>query len=1075
MSVFEYILSPFIFIIKNIFLFSYSLTGDYGLSIIILSFIISLLLLPVFILIEKAKKRDDIIKNKMQPLIDEIKRVYKGQERYYYIKTINRQHNYSSLKALIPILSLLLQIPFFIAAYQFLENFEPLKNVSFLFIKDLSSPDGLFGFINILPILMTIVNLLTAYFYTRNGNTSERKQMVIVAGAFLVLLFSLPSGLVLYWTMNNVFSFLRLFITNPEVFKRNKSSINFTLLKANFKDLLPKLRFVLLFVFLGLVFSQVLWAITHNFDNIIYRIIVSTVVALIVTVFYGLVKVYYKNIVDKIFSISVKPWVVFMLLFMSVYFYFASKYYFTGANEDLSIIALLLLIPLQYISFVYFWKNKSKIKLFNFIVLVILLLGIFQLINMFSIINGEIFKIDSSSLFLSTGENSYLGLILAGIMFSIITLFFFVKFELKERLVIEGNWKIFSLSLLYILGLILFWNPLIVYASFAENFSFPASNIFVYNFIIFIIFIISLGVIYFVVPKKIKKLLEYFTLFISVIVFLYSSIIPFDVGTLQVNFFSEESNLAAPIIYFIGEAIFLFAIAFGIFKLMKRKFIRYIIIGLILINITITAKALYLSISTGNFLNITEGNNKNGKYNNRIPFSKTKKNVLYYIIDGAQGWYMKDIIEKEPELANVFEGFVWYPNTVATSNYTYASVPSMIAGQDFTIENMNKKSDLTISQKITEATEHFYDKIYDQGYFLTGNSLSYSLSKHSRINNYLPKWTNNWNSFLENKNLKEIWYTRFWENALFASSPLFLKSKIYNKNKWIVDVKIENSSELNKYNLVRILPEVSVADSDTKNFIYLHSMFNHAPWDLLDEEGVFQRDVHPFVNQQWFTQLFAIWIKWMKENDVYHNTKIILVADHGPSWWHYHHGIEKNLPIEWDKKYKVSTMEFLRLNPLLMVKDFNKKGPLKEDWRLMCNNDAYHFAFNEGDIFKDSTSRKITTFYTKWHKDLKLRKKYMNNKVFEVTDNVFKLKNWKIIDALIDKRDDEFVNNNEDASSSTKKTEKLNPKDERQRIIELIKSSDDWFNFVKGQAKDRKIPVDSMLILTANWEMNKNK
>ena len=76
MNIFETILAPFIQIIKHLFLFCFNITGNCGISIILLSFAISLLLLPVFILIEKAKKKDDSIKQKMQPLIDEIKRCF---------------------------------------------------------------------------------------------------------------------------------------------------------------------------------------------------------------------------------------------------------------------------------------------------------------------------------------------------------------------------------------------------------------------------------------------------------------------------------------------------------------------------------------------------------------------------------------------------------------------------------------------------------------------------------------------------------------------------------------------------------------------------------------------------------------------------------------------------------------------------------------------------------------------------------------------------------------------------------------------------------------------------------------
>src|SRR6056297_752100 len=222
MDFLNYILAPFDFIIEQVFLWSYRLTGNYGVSVILLSFAVSLLLLPIFILIERAKKRDDAVKQKMKPRLDEIRRCYKGQERYYYIRTLHRQHGYNSIRALVAVLTRLLQIPFFIAAYRFLEHYEPLTGQGFLMIDDLSATDRLLGGINLLPIIMTLVNLVTAWFYTRNGNTSERRQMLVIAGVFLVLLYNFPSGLVLYWTMNNVFSFFRLFITNPEVFRKSK-------------------------------------------------------------------------------------------------------------------------------------------------------------------------------------------------------------------------------------------------------------------------------------------------------------------------------------------------------------------------------------------------------------------------------------------------------------------------------------------------------------------------------------------------------------------------------------------------------------------------------------------------------------------------------------------------------------------------------------------------------------------------------------------------------------------------------------------------------------------------------------
>ena len=76
MIFFKTILIPSIQIIKYLFLLSYNLTGNYGVSIILLSFGISLLLLPIFILIEKAKKKHDAVKLNMKPLVDESKSCY---------------------------------------------------------------------------------------------------------------------------------------------------------------------------------------------------------------------------------------------------------------------------------------------------------------------------------------------------------------------------------------------------------------------------------------------------------------------------------------------------------------------------------------------------------------------------------------------------------------------------------------------------------------------------------------------------------------------------------------------------------------------------------------------------------------------------------------------------------------------------------------------------------------------------------------------------------------------------------------------------------------------------------------
>ena len=1081
MNVFEQIMSPFIFVIEQILSFSYDLTANYGWSIILLSFAISLLLLPVFIYIEKSKKKDDVVKKKMQPLIDEIKRVYKGQERYYYIKTINRQHNYSSFKALIPILSLLLQIPFFIAAYQFLEHYEPLKEVSFWFIKDLSQPDALFGVVNFLPILMTIVNLITVYFYTINGDGSERKQMLILAGVFLVLLFNLPSALVLYWTMNNVFSFLRLFITNPEVFK-NIKTLNFSSTKTDFIGLFPKLKIVFIITFLLLLVSQLYWAFEYNFDDIYIRIGGALVASLILSFIIGLTVIIYKHNKSRFSVIKVQPQVFLSLLFLSIYFYLASKFYFTGENISLSLMAILFLIPTQFLGYLYTIRSSKKTKkiIFKSTKIILFVLFAYQLLLIYSYFSGNEISLNIARIIINIGEASLIDIVGPGIIFSLITIIYY--YRLQEANFVQTNklyWFIFLLSILYVFGLIFFWNPLIVYSSFPENFDFPAFKFLIYNFAPFAISIAISVLLYFIIPKRIKFLIPQIFLSLVVVVLLYSSIIPFDVGTLQINFFSKENNLAAETYYYLFEGILLIAIFIGISKIFKPKFFKQIIYVLIILNLFIITQGLYYSMNTGMFFKNTSAKDYQKDYNQikEIPFSKDQENIVFFIIDAAQGWFMKDIFNEDPELKELYNGFVWYPNSISTSNFTYASVPAMMCGEDYTIENMNKDESTTILQKVTNSTNHFYDNIKEKGYYFTGNHLKYAVNKPTQIDNYLPKWNRNWSALLNVTLQKSLWFSQLWQNALFSSSPLFLKPRIYNHNKWFESEKdksenkdINTTELLNKYSFIKILPEISKSDSKESNFIFIHSMFAHAPWDLITEDNKLISDVSPYENQKLFIQLFTNWLQWMKENDVYDNTKIILASDHGRSWWHYKYEINtRDIPIVWTKDKTVNIEQFLRLNPLMLIKDFNAKGKLKEDWRLMSNIDTYAIAFNDNDPTKiDSAYRTVNTYYTEWHTDLHTRKRYYNNLAFKIKNNVYDLHNWESLNAT-NKSFRSIINSSGKSIYRTPKYDSNLVIQRQTKIISRITHSEKWLNGVKKQAEKREISLDSMLVSTANY------
>ena len=63
--------------------------------------------------------------------------------------------------------------------------------------------------LNVLPFLMTLINLISGYIYTKGLSFKDKAQVYIIAFVFLIFLYGRPAGLVFYWTLNNLFSLIK--------------------------------------------------------------------------------------------------------------------------------------------------------------------------------------------------------------------------------------------------------------------------------------------------------------------------------------------------------------------------------------------------------------------------------------------------------------------------------------------------------------------------------------------------------------------------------------------------------------------------------------------------------------------------------------------------------------------------------------------------------------------------------------------------------------------------------------------------------------------------------------------------
>ena len=211
------IIKPLVLIFEVIFVFANRGLGNPGLCIIVLSLAMNLLVLPIYHKADVIQKEERNLEEKMSGTVAHIRKVFKGDERFMILQTYYRQNNYSPLYTLKSLLPVILQIPFFLAAYSFLSNLEVLKGFTFGPLKDLGAPDGLIAAgavtINVLPILMTLINVISGLIYTKGLPVKTKVQTFLIAAVFLVLLYNSPSGLVFYWTLNNVFSLVKNIVT----------------------------------------------------------------------------------------------------------------------------------------------------------------------------------------------------------------------------------------------------------------------------------------------------------------------------------------------------------------------------------------------------------------------------------------------------------------------------------------------------------------------------------------------------------------------------------------------------------------------------------------------------------------------------------------------------------------------------------------------------------------------------------------------------------------------------------------------------------------------------------------------
>lgn len=221
---YQLLIKPLEILFEVVYRYAMIYVDNSGIAIIVMSLVMNFLLLPLYRRADHIQEDERRLEKAMEAGVAHIKQAYHGDERFMMLQTYYRQHRYKPwfiLKGLVP---LMLEVPFFIAAYHFLSNLKDLNGASFGPLSDLGAPDRLltvFGTpISVMPILMTVINIISSMIYTKGLSRRDKLQLYGMALVFLVLLYNSPSGLVLYWTLNNLFSLVKNIICRIPDYRR---------------------------------------------------------------------------------------------------------------------------------------------------------------------------------------------------------------------------------------------------------------------------------------------------------------------------------------------------------------------------------------------------------------------------------------------------------------------------------------------------------------------------------------------------------------------------------------------------------------------------------------------------------------------------------------------------------------------------------------------------------------------------------------------------------------------------------------------------------------------------------------
>lgn len=868
------ILKPIEIILLAVFNLSYKCTSNYGISLLIMSVVITVGTYPLYYLADIWKEKELKVQKEMKSDIDKISKVYSGQKKFYLVQTTYRLHNYKSWYAFRTSLGILIQIPFFFAAYNVLSSYTGYAGCSFLFVNDLSKPDALFGSLNFLPLLMTLFNVLSSVIFTKSLKFKDNTQQFVLAIVFLLLLYNSPAALLIYWTSNNFLSIFKSLIR----FFKNKEKIN---LDFNFKKDILESKTAKLTIIGFLFFATIYVLDTQNMWTRYCELFIA-LLNLIVFVF----TYFYKR--EKL---TIQKIVLYGLYGIGVCLYVLRKVQFLGIPFQV------LLIFMGCVNLYYNFCYKSK-----------------------------------------------------------------CYFTIKEELLLDG-----LLIVLYS-----FLLPLNIFTGNIADFSLNIFSVVFSCLGISVLFCLAFFGIKFLFCKNSSSIIE--VLFFGLVCyFAYTFVFKLDYGLMSEFSFQKDYNLSVTELWlYLKDFIILFLILLLVKYLLKGHK-NYINISIYL-SLCFFAVSVIVNIAkTDNSKLITKTEKKDSTYLDITKFSSNKQNVLYIMSDMMNGNYFERYINEKPETKDILEGFVWYKDTLSIASGTVNSMPVMYAGYEYTPEKLNSTG-LMYKDAVIPGVKKYWENIIDSNY-----NISYitewtglDVDKEDYINDgyseecyTVEPCTDYIDLYTKKHNIKKVSQTGnklflFEILPIFLSSPNTVKKYVYNGGLWNntqLSINARREFSMVGVSYIDVFTDVAkIQETEKNSFIYVLSSLTHDSYGINENGELISNTKEladpnlPYYSAKKMLDEFVKIVEWLKQNNIYDNTLIVLCSDHG-NWF-----LDNQLCSSFNATV-IQKVDFARAYPMLLTKNFNSNDSLRISDSLMQNGDIYYYikenVCNHGHEFSD--------------------------------------------------------------------------------------------------------------------------